>query len=425
LIVTTKDKIVFEGILTIPASKSQAQRAIALALLNEGTTQLNGLGFCDDEKAALSITEHAGAIVNITSNQVTIHSNGFNPKEEISVNVRESGLSSRMFTPILANSKKEVLINGHGTVLSRPMDFFFDVFPELGVDISSSNHRIPLKVKGPLQAKHIEIDGSKSSQFVTGILYGFLGSEKAGGKCIRIKDLKSRPYVELSVEVLKHFGVKVSFLEDTLTFPSYVRLTGDHIIDIEGDWSSASFFIVGAAINGSLTLNNLKSDSKQADIAILDAVTEFGADVSHYENRVQIKSSNNKAFNFNATDCPDLFPPLAVLALFGNGNSEIKGLHRLKHKESDRGEGIKSTFKKLGIEVELDYKSDVMRIRGGQKIKGGMVDSLNDHRMAMALTIIGVLSGEQIVVTNAEAINKSFPSFYELLLTLSNVLNIK
>ena len=426
MIVTTLNKIAFTGKIHIPASKSQAQRAIALALLNEGETVLNGLGFCDDEKAALSIVKNAGAKVIINSNQAQIFSNGFNPDKDIEVNVGESGLSSRMFTPILANSTNQVLINGHGSLLSRPMDFFFDVLPELGVQISSNNKKIPLEIKGPLKAKNIEINGAESSQYITGVVYGFLGSKFAGGKSIKINNLKSRPYFELSIDVLKKFSIFLSYNNDTVTFPEKYKLQGNHSIHIEGDWSSASFFIVGAAVNGKILLENLNMLTKQADIAILDAIKLFGANTESHKEGLTVETNHKNAFIFDATDCPDLFPPLAVLALFGNGTSEIKGLHRLKHKESDRGEGIKSTFKQLGIEVELDYKRDIMRIKGGQSVEKGTVDSLNDHRMAMALTLIGVLTGKQISVTNAAAINKSFPTFYQLLLHLqSNVLKIE
>lgn len=419
LIVKTVHKINFNGALSIPASKSQAQRAIALSLLNKGETVINGLGFCDDENAALSIIKTAGAKISIVKNNARILSEGFSPKQDINVNVGESGLSSRMFTPILANSNHKVSINGEGSLLQRPMDFFFDVLPQLGVDLSGKDNRIPITLKGPLQSKNITINGADSSQYITGIVYGFLGSNDAADKTIAIKNLKSRPYFELSLNVLQKFGVSLSFSEDKVRFPVNYQLHGNHTIDIEGDWSSASFFIVAAAIQGHLLLKNLAMNTKQADIALLDAIKSFGAIIETKKDGIVCKSNTKQRIIFDATDCPDLFPPLAVLALFAKGTSEIKGLHRLKHKESDRGEGIRSTFKQLGIFVELDYTLDLMRIKGQQKITPATVDSLNDHRMAMALTLIGALSGEEITVTNAGAVSKSFPSFYELLLHLS------
>ena len=157
LIVKTVHKINFNGALSIPASKSQAQRAIALSLLNKGETVINGLGFCDDENAALSIIKTAGAKISIVKNNARILSEGFSPKQDINVNVGESGLSSRMFTPILANSNHKVSIDGEGSLLQSPMDFFFDVLPQLGVDLSGKDNRIPITLKGPLQAKNITI----------------------------------------------------------------------------------------------------------------------------------------------------------------------------------------------------------------------------------------------------------------------------
>lgn len=415
MVVKTKHSVAFNGELLIPASKSQAQRAIALALLNKGVTTIHGLGFCDDEKAALGIVKSAGAEVNIERDTATIYSKGFAPNSPLHVEVGESGLSSRMFTPILANSKHPVKISGEGSLLSRPMDFFYTVLPEVGVRISGKNKALPFTIVGPLQAKSIAVSGEASSQYITGLVYGFLGTPNAAGKVITIHNLKSRPYFELSLAVLAHFGCKLDFGNDKLVFPANYQLQGNHAITIEGDWSSASFFIVAAAINGELTLHNLYSNSKQADKAILAAVTDFGAVVKENSDNIVVTTKDKKAFQFDATDCPDLFPPLAVLAAFAEGESKIKGLHRLKHKESDRGEGIKTTFATLGIKVELDYANDVMRIAGQQAMQGGEVSSLNDHRMAMALTLIGVLSGKAVTVTQAEAVNKSFPSYYEQL----------
>jgi 3-phosphoshikimate 1-carboxyvinyltransferase len=415
LVVKSINSAAFNGELRIPASKSQAQRAIALALLNKGGTTIHGLGFCDDEKVALGIVKSVGADVRIEHDTATIHSEGFAPTSPLQVEVGESGLSSRMFTPILANSKHPVEISGKGSLLSRPMDFFYMVLPELGVRISGKNKALPFTIEGPLQAKSISVSGEASSQYITGLVYGFLGSPNAAGKVITIHNLKSRPYFELSIAVLEHFGCKLAFNNDNLVFPANYQLQGNHTITIEGDWSSASFFIVAAAINGELTLQNLYTASKQADKAILAAVADFGAGVTEHTDNIVVTTKEKKAFRFDATDCPDLFPPLAVLAAFAEGESEIKGLHRLKHKESDRGEGIKSSFAALGIKVELDYENDIMRIAGQQAMQSGEVSSLNDHRMAMALTLIGVLSGKEVTVTQAEAVNKSFPSFYEQL----------
>ena len=409
----------FKGEITIPASKSEAQRAIALALLNAGETTISGLGFCNDEKAALEIVKSAGAAVSTQGGTAKILSSGYSPNESLSVKVGESGLSTRMFTPILANSQFKVVVNGHGSLLSRPMHFFFTVLPELNVSIDGANHTLPLIVQGPLTPKDIEVDGAESSQYITGVVYSYLGTEKAAGKKIYVKNLKSRPYFELSLDVLQKFGISLPFEKDTVIFPEKYKLKGNHSLNINGDWSSASFFIVAAAVNGDLCLHNLSASSKQADRVIITAVKDFGASVQMDKDQVQVTSYSHNCFTFDATDCPDLFPPLAVLALFANGTSEIKGLHRLKHKESDRGEGIKSTFLTLGVTVELDYPNDKMYIKGQQKIFSKKVDSLNDHRMAMALTLVGLLSGKEVVVTNAEAIDKSFPSFYEQLLLLS------
>lgn len=408
------------GEIIAPSSKSHTQRAIALAIINSGETILKGVGFADDEKVAIAIAKQLNAdvkvkndVVKITSNPDNIFSKKKNNKEVFSVG--ESGLSARMFTPILALKSNPITISGEGSILKRPMRFFEDYFPELDVQIKSQKSCLPIEIKGPLKVKSIAVDGSFSSQYITGLIYAFVAGSFDGSVKITIENPKSIPYINLSLEVLAQFGVELLFKDNEIIFEKHKPLKGNKLIQLEGDWSGMAFYAVLAAIRGELTLKNLSSKSNQADVAVLEVLKSFGAIIKESKEGITITSKDRSAFNFDATNAPDLFPPLAVLAVFGKGISKIKGIHRLKHKESNRAEGIKANFYKLGVNVDLDYKNDEMKIKGGQEINAATVDSLNDHRMAMAVAIIGALTEKEITIERAEAVNKSFPRFYDFL----------
>lgn len=403
-----------EGSVIIPASKSYAQRAIALSLLVNGETTILGVGNSDDELAARSIIEKCGAKIEEIKNGLKVKSTG-KLKDHISeVNVHESGLSTRMFTPILANSTNEIVVNGSGSILQRPMDFFITNLPKLNVSISTNNSFLPLKIKGSLIPKSITVDGSKSSQYITGLVYGYIASPKLKDEVITIKNLTSKPYLDLSLSVLKNFGVDLKLTDNKICFNGPYQLN-PKTINVEGDWSSASFLLVAAAILGKVKIHNLNLQSAQSDIMILSAIKLFGADVKWDKNDLVVQKNNSNSFNFDATQCPDLFPPLAVLAVASKGKSRIKGIHRLTHKESNRALVIQREFRKVGVSVTLNESTDEMIIEGEAKIKGAVVDSNGDHRIAMAMAILGLISEEPITIKNAEAVTKSFPAFYEVL----------
>lgn len=402
------------GTAVVPASKSYAQRAIALSMLVKGKTILKNVGDSDDEKAALSIIKDAGAQIVMDENGLIIESNGYAPKADFDAFVHESGLSTRMFTPILANTNHNVLITGLGSILGRPMDFFDVTLPKLGVSISMNKGKLPIKLQGPLKPCDLEVDGSLSSQYITGLLYGYVASTYLGKQQIKIKNLQSRPYLELSLDVLKEFGVSVSFKNDILFFEGPYNLNTT-TITIEADWSSASFLILLGALFGSIRLKNLNRHSKQADIKYLIAIQEYGANVYWEDQDLIVEMNEKNAFDFDATHCPDLFPPLAVLATLGTGISRIKGLHRLFHKESNRAETIREEFSKLGGKITLDIENDLMLIEAVSQVSGGIVSSRGDHRIAMSLAILGLAANEDVIIENAETVSKSFPSFFEML----------
>ena len=410
------------GAMSISPSKSAMQRACALSLLNKGTTIIYNPGKSNDDFAALDIIEKLGATIENNYNSIKIISNG-EIQPPAFINCYESGLSLRMFTPIIAISNNAVSISGSGSLMKRPVDLFSSFFTELGVDIKSENGLLPVDIKGPLQPVDIEIDGSKSSQYLTGLLFAF--AKKVDKlTVIAVRNLVSKPYIDLSLQFLQHFGYKVvnDQYERFFIYPT-TEINRDIVYTVEGDWSSASFFIVAALLAGDLSLSGLDVNSCQSDKKIVDVLNQINADYSINADILKIKKSSTiNPFEFDATDCPDLFPPLVVLALAANGKSVIKGVSRLYDKESNRAEALMNQFSKLGANIFVI--DDNMFINGGEKLKGGIVNSQHDHRIAMALAVAGLITSAEVVIEDAESVNKSFPDFFTLLQNCGGIVTL-
>ena len=391
---------VVSGSLQAPASKSSMQRACAAALVSQGVTVIRNPGNSNDDLAALEVIRDLGAAVtNLPDGSIQIQSNGVRPDRSM-VNCGESGLGIRMFAPLVAMSSQEMTIEGEGSLLRRPMDFFDTIFPLLKVSVVSNRGKLPLQIRGPLQPASITVDGSLSSQFLTGLLMAYAASD-ARDVTIQVTDLKSRPYIDLTLQVMRHFGLPVPQNNQyrSFHFSGESKMPVDSVTDytVEGDWSGGAFLLVASAVAGHIDVLGLDPQSTQADKAILRALPARGEAV--------------RPFTFDATDCPDLFPPLVALAAFANGTSFIQGVRRLAHKESDRSLTLQEEFGKLGIVILL--KDDVMEVQGTGKIRSAAVDAHGDHRIAMACAVAALRASGPVMIEGAEAINKSYPSFFE------------
>jgi 3-phosphoshikimate 1-carboxyvinyltransferase len=412
------------GSVVAPPSKSAMQRACALALLNRDVTMIANPGKSNDDKAALDIIRSLGAKVDIIGEELKVQGTDlFNdktlPQHELSntINCGESGLSIRMFTPIAALSSSPISVTGSGSLLTRPMNFFDEILPKLGVQISSNNGKLPLQIQGPIVPADITVDGSLSSQFLTGLLIAFA---KAAQKpvTITVTDLKSKPYIDLTLAMMQHFGYEVKH-DDYKQFyiePSTNRSQTQVHYQVEGDWSGAAFLLVAAAIAGNVKVSGLDVFSAQADRSILQALSMSKALLSITEQQIEVKTSVLQPFQFDATDCPDLFPPLVSLAAYCKGTSIITGVSRLAHKESDRAITLQQEFGKMGLAIKL--QDDLMIIEGGNGLTGTTVTSHHDHRIAMALAVAALKANGETIIENPEAIDKSYPDFYQHLSAL-------
>jgi len=362
----------------------------------------------------LQVIKDLGATCTESENTLQI-SGGLNPKTN-QINCGESGLSFRMFTPVAALHAGKLNILGGGSLAKRPMNFMEVPLQSAGAEICSTNGYLPLTVKGTLVGGEIFTDGSMSSQFLTGLLMALPLAKQAS--TVYVENLKSKPYIDLTLEILNLAGIEIEnsnyekfYIEGNQTYKP-VEYT------VEGDWSNAAFLLVAGAIGGRISVSGLTLNSTQGDKKIMEAVRDSGAEITVSESEIQIKKNELRAFNFDATETPDLFPPLVALAANCNGVSQITGVSRLAHKESNRAEALKTEFGKIGITIWLE--NDTMFIEGG-KITGGTMHSHNDHRIAMAAALAAVNSAKPITIEGADAVNKSYPNFFDHFAQIANL----
>jgi 3-phosphoshikimate 1-carboxyvinyltransferase len=402
------------GTVAAPASKSMMGRAVAAALLADGVSVIRNPSSCDDARCALDIIRAFGAVMS-EGEKVVIRGAGkrlLYPQKG-SLDCRESGLCMRMFTPIAALLDREVALHASGSLCSRPMGMV-EGLGTLGVVCRTDRGHAPIRVMGPMNGGDITVDTSVSSQLLTGLLMALPLCETDSR--ISVTGLKSTPYVRMTLSLLKKFGVTITHDEGLTEF---VTKGGQEYLPaaytVEGDWSGAAFLLVAGALAGSVTVTGLDMASPQADRAILEVLETAGAMVRTGTDCVSVEKRELKAFHFDATDCPDLVPPLVALASGCTGKSEIVGLERLAHKESDRAEALVSEISKLGILVE--GVGNTIQVRGGT-VRGAQVESHNDHRIAMACAVAALRAQDDVGIEGETCVTKSYPDFFSDLAAL-------
>lgn len=400
------------GSITAPPSKSIMQRLCAAAILHNAKTIIHNPGQSADEQAALNIIKQLGATTMETEQgAIVITHEDIKPVEK-TINCGESGLASRLFIPIASLSDDATTITGEGSLMKRPFDEYLNILPQLGVEVSAENGKLPMKVKGPLTVKDITIDGSLSSQFLSGLLitYAFKATKPV---TITVQNLNSKPYIDLTIKVLSDFG-KVVTHEDYKTFTITPLEEEEPAVftDIDSDWSSAAALLVAGAINGELEVDGIETEkTQQADKAVLDILKNVGAAVKIESYKVTVKQPEElRAFEYDATHTPDLFPILSILAGACNGESTIKGISRLLHKESNRLESITDMLSGFGIHYSVH--DDELVIEGKNIFEYAQIDSHNDHRIVMAASIGALHAKGDTTIHNAEAVSKSYPDFF-------------
>lgn len=447
--------------IQMPASKSFAQRAIIAAALAEGTTTLNGYSPCGDNESAISVARALGAEVTVglaykegkvvkDSSTLTIKGRGAAALEPETINAGESGLLARLMIPLMAVlGDGNATVSGEGTLTRRPLKGARDIMGAFGVRLEtisgtgqepSAEVHVPLTISGKLEGGKVTVSGSGGSQLISGLLMALPLLQE--DTVIRLTEPKSIPYLFITMDVLKAFGVKIwcdmeggpEFAEsqdwnDCTEIVLHIKGGQSYKatdMDIEGDWSSAANFLVAGAIFGKVNVSGLDTKSLQADLSIMDILMEAGASLSQMGDDdprgvIHVQKAPLNAFDVDANNCPDLFPIVAILAAFCQGTSRIAGVGRLANKESDRGKAILSMLVQLGVKARIS--GDKMIIEGhslaqrcltGHLLKGGNYTSSHDHRMVMALKVAELGADGPIVIDDIECVSKSFPTFMEL-----------
>jgi 3-phosphoshikimate 1-carboxyvinyltransferase len=403
------------GTILIPSSKSDCQRALLAAGLSKGTSILHHVGLSNDEQAMLNTIKQLGAeVVSMGNHTYSIKGiQHFPIKNEI--HVGESGLGVRLLSSVVAAHSGVHTLIGHGSLKQRPLPFFESVLPQFSATVKSNEGFVPLEITGPMKGNKVEVDGSQSSQYISGLLMALPLIE--GDTELIVHNLNSIPYLQMTLDTLRKFGIQIEEKDYT-----YFKIKGNQqyqstTYTIESDWSSASYWLVASALGMDITLSGLVEDSLQADKALLTALENANCQIKQKDGAIRIDGNNRKAFEFDATHCPDLFPALVTLAASCVGTTKIKGVGRLEHKESNRGIVLQKEFLKLGLKIELE--GDYMFIHGTNQLKGGKTESHEDHRIAMCLAIAAFIADNPIEIGGAEAVNKSYPAFWDHLENLN------
>jgi len=406
----TQDKL--NGIVQVPASKSDAQRAIIAASLCKGESLIKNCGSSADVLNLINALKKLGVeIIEKLPGELSV-------KRTADFISGESGLSSRLMTSILAAQKQAFTITGEGSLLKRPMTFFETALPEMGVEFSSNDGFFPIQLQGPIKAGNYTFDGSLSSQYISGMLMAL--PLLVGESRITVENLASGPYVEMTLRTLFDFGIEI--LRDDNQFiiggNQHYLSTNCHV---EGDWSAASYWFVASALGQEISIDGLSLNSLQADRRMIDLLEIANCSLEYHEHGIQVIGDERKPFDFDANDCPDLFPALVTLAALTPGISRIKGIGRLATKESNRALALQMEFGKLGLEIT--FEDDYLLVHGKSVIDGGIVDSHNDHRIAMCLAIVGLFSQSPIHIHGAESVEKSYPEFWNDLEKLKKIIS--
>ncbi|KAJ51007.1 3-phosphoshikimate 1-carboxyvinyltransferase [Clostridium tetanomorphum] len=400
-----------KGKIKIPASKSLCHRAVICAALAQGESNIENVILSDDIHATCKGMESFGAKIENKSEQSLIIKGNFplNLQKE-TIDCIESGSTLRFLIPIALLSNKKVVFKGRGKLVSRPLNTYYEIFQRENIKYINDNGNLPLQIEGTLKSGTFKVKGNISSQFITGLMF-VLPLLQGDSKIIITTELESKGYVDLTIDMLNKFGIKI----ENNNYKEFLIKGDQRYINrnykVEGDFSQAAFWLVAGILGEEIQGEDLNINSLQGDKVIIDLIEKMGGNILIDNDLVKTKASKTKGVIIDASQCPDLVPILTVLAALSEGETRIGNAERLRIKESDRLKAISTELNKLGADVqELE---DGLIINGKQKLKGGIVDSWNDHRIAMALAIASIKCTETVTITNSNAVNKSYPHFWE------------
>lgn len=398
------------GRVVAPPSKSAMQRAVACAAMADGVSTITNPSLCADAIAACRVAEALGASVTRYDDRVVVRGGLSAAPGIVVASCGESGLCLRMFSAIAALLPVDVELRAEGSLASRSVAMVADALEALGVRCSTNGGLPPVRLRGPLRPGRVRVDGSASSQFVTGLV---MALAMAGGEStVSVERLASGGYVELTFEVMRAFGAEAERDGTEIRIAGTPYRAAEY--EVEGDWSGAAFMLVAGAVagRGDLEVVGLRHGSSQPDRAIVTALEAAGAELERVPGGYRVGGGALLGFDFDATDCPDLFPPLVALASRCRGTSRLTGAARLRGKESDRAAALSEEFGRLGLEVAASGDELTVVGLGDGRLGAGTVSSRGDHRIAMAAAVAALAGSGPVAIDAAECVSKSWPGFY-------------
>ncbi|MGB9727114.1 MAG: 3-phosphoshikimate 1-carboxyvinyltransferase [Nitrososphaeria archaeon] len=395
-------KSCIDGAVRAPPSKSLTHRALVCSSLADGKSELVTPLLCDDTKATLEALETLGTKFSFKRDKVIVEGGQLKaPEREIFC--RNSGTTLRFMTAVCSLVGSECKLTGSSSLMRRPIEPLLAALRQLGVDCRLDD--MIVSVKGKPKGGEVKVYGEISSQFISAILLIAPLCEKK--TLILCEKPSSKPYIRLTLEVQRKFGVKIS---GENMFEVQQQKYKPTMFKVEGDWSSAANILAAAALCGKAAVEELNLESVQADKRIIDMLKMMNVKVNVGGEKVVVEKSDLEAIEFDVTDCPDLFPIACILAAQAKGASIVHGIGRLRFKESNRVDVMIENLKKMGVRTELG--EDSLKVYGSKPL-GATINPYNDHRIAMAFTVLALVAEGETRILDGECVNKSFPEFWD------------
>jgi 3-phosphoshikimate 1-carboxyvinyltransferase len=412
------------GKVEAPRSKAYTHRALFASLLSDGKSVIEGALHCDDTQRTAEAIQRLGAKVVVKKTR-TISSGIQRPTTSNKpIDCGESGATLRFLTAIASASLKTVRLSGNRSLASRPLDPLVKAVNALGASAhaTSDAHGLEVLVRGPLRGGEVTVQGDISSQFISGLL--FATPLALRDVTINVEGaLESRPYVDMSIDVLRKHGISIEESDGKFRVPAPQKFVpASH--KVPGDFSSAAFLIAATGAAGDeITISGLSPYEFEPDSAILKIAPEIGLEVQQNGNSLTIGKRELDGFEFDASNNPDLVPPLETIGCFADGSSEIRGVKRLVYKESNRLQTLPTELAKMGAKIHVE--DDLIRIDGKRDLTGAAFDSQGDHRVAMACAVASLGARGESVIHNSETVAKSYPEFFQDLARLGVQLSVE
>jgi 3-phosphoshikimate 1-carboxyvinyltransferase len=404
----TVQKSSLSGSLRVPPSKSYTHRALFCSALAQGESTLRSPLSCDDTRATSDELSRIGVATEWGAGTARVTRSGELKLPSDVIMCGESGTTLRFMTAICATTPHDIEISGEPSLLKRPVKDLAAALGELGAHCTSDLGYPPVHVKGPIKGGSITIPGNVSSQYVSAVLLAAPLAEKPVEVKITER-LESKAYVQMTLDMQRDFGVQVEANDGLTDFRVRPQAYRASEVEIEGDWSSAAFLLAGATIAGDkVSIRGLDEKSRQADRCILSIIELMKAQVKRGSDSITTQRSQLQSGEFDVSDSPDLFPVICALCAAAHGTSTIKGIRRLRIKESNRVQAMSEGLRLMGIQTQ--ESQDTFTVQGG-KMHEATIDPHRDHRIAMAFALLGLLTGE-VTIVDAECVGKSYPSFW-------------